>query len=352
MKNRIILIGILVAILAVVMFFYWKKQNASQAVLKEEATKETTQIESVPKKESIASLYQSSWEQLGLTLLKDNSGAYLFSAFTPISDSTLYITGSFSEGNFIKTYNLHSKTITDSILIADTPFDITSDNEFVYVLAKKKVVKINKATKTQTEISFSSRIRNIERLEVKNGSIYLLVANGNTVILKDGNEEKQSGWFQENGKFVFVNRFINGELSQNKCQFELIGTDGSKTGKTYDFNSKIGTVYHLGNSDSQILFTVEKIVQENPLKVNKQLTCIESTNGALKDINYKETLPQVQYAYLKNSIKVKGGKIYYCTIAPEGLYYFSVSIDKLTEKGYAGFTDSVKTKAYHYNDAI
>jgi len=355
MKTRIILVAVLL-VLITVSFFLFKpsasEQEKTEPTNKTEKTVSDKEEQKPEKTESVEKAF-SSWADLGFEIMTDASGAYSFSAFAPLNDSVVLLAGSFADGNKVKSYNTRTESITDYFLLPSAPFDIYCENEMVYVLLQRSILAYNSDDASERTIKVPARTRNNQRIISLNNKIGLIANDGNTHILKEGGFDSKKGWLQEDGKYVFVNRFINNKLSEKKVQFSITGNDVSEEeGQLYELPYKLGTVMHLGNSENFILATAEEIKQESPLRVQTHLIAINSQGELSDKISFSEALPNVFYTYLKNPVKIKDNKLYLAVTSPEGFYFFTADIERCIKNGKFEFSKSIKTKEYHYNDHI
>lgn len=292
----------------------------------------------------------STWQQLGIDIISDASGSYAFSAFAPQTDSTILIAGSFKNGNSVKCYNIRTKQIHDVFLLPSAPFDIYAENSTIYVLLRKSILLYDTDSGTESTITIPSGIRTIERLFIADNKIFVLGANGNSFQI-EGNTKQSTGWVQEDGKYVFINRFINKKLSEKDVTLSIRGNDlSNEESMRYTLPYNLGAVLHIGNSAKHIIVTAEEIVSEYPLKTKKHLIAFNTEPELQENIGFDEELPNVYYTYIKTPLKIKNGELHFISLAPEGLYYFSSDIDRAIKDGGFHFGKFIQTKEYHYND--
>jgi len=239
--------------------------------------------------------------------------------------------------------------VLNRFAVSFVPRDFVYDNGNFYVLGENNVYVYDENGNAVKAIPYPSSYVGVERLARYNNSTYLLLPSGWSVRIEtDGNVVTPSGymgWVTQSGNFVYT------KLSGNTYSVKVLTAAGKIFDKSFTTDRKVGGVYVVGSTSSEVVLDVQTFITESPIQVERHIVTIELTPNGLGNIVSNIKVPDCYYVLSNKEISVlQDGTVLNMVTSPQGVYVFSLS-EMVTGKAQS-YPASLLSIKYHFNDHL
>ena len=228
------------------------------------------------------------------------------------------------------------------------PRDFSYDKNKFYVLTEYKIDVYDESGKANNSFDFNRRYVGVERIARYNNSTYLLLPNGNSLLVESNNQSVEPK--EIDGCITSLGNQVT--IKQNGISnyiVTLISPTGNKLENTFQADKKVAGVFVVGTTSNRIVLDVQTYLSENPIKVERKIVSIEINKAGLGKIVSEIKVPNIYYVLSNKDISLlPNGTVYNMVTAPEGIFVYSL-IESKSGNGYPKF---LTDRAYHFNDHL
>ena len=234
--------------------------------------------------------------------------------------------------------------------VSFAPRDMVYENNKFYVLSEYEVTVYDETGNEITKYPFPMNYQGIERLIRFNDATYILLPEGNSLMIEDCGESVEPAVFKgvitENG--YFITSQITGS---NTYSIKISFSNKNAIEKTYDTNKKTAGVFIIGSTENRVLLDVQTFISENPIAVERTITAIELSNNELRGIVTEIIVPQSYYVISNKDFYVsENGNVYNMMTSPQGVSVFSLSESKSGK--VHGYPSTLTDNQYNSNNNL
>jgi hypothetical protein len=238
--------------------------------------------------------------------------------------------------------------VTKRFTVNYAPRDFACEGNRFYVLTDFQVNVYDGDGQAMQTIDFPVTCVGVERMTRSQGSTYLLLPNGNSLLIESHGRpvepEEIQGWMTGKGSSVSIR--TNGNAS---CSVTRIDPDGKRHERSLSTGRKIAGVFVVGTSGSRVFLDVQTYILENPIRVQRKIMSLEMAGGKADTPPEEFIVPDVYYVLSNKDFSVSGdGVLYQMITAPEGLFIFSLTGSASGD----GYPDFLRNRTYHFNDHL
>jgi len=230
------------------------------------------------------------------------------------------------------------------------PRDFVYDNGYFYILGENNVYAYSETGNLTATIPYPASYVGVERLARYNNSTYLLLPSGYSARIEtDGQNvtpQGYLGWVTQSGNFVYT------KLSGNTYSVKVLTTDGKIFDKSFTTDKKVGGVYVVGSTATEVVLDVQTFITESPIQVERHIVTIELNANGLGNITADSKVPDCYYVLSNKEISLMpNGTIMNMVTSPQGAYVFALTQINLDGKAQTYPASLLSTK-YHFNDHL
>ena len=236
----------------------------------------------------------------------------------------------------------------DKFQISFAPRDFVYENSKYYVLTEYDVVVYDETGNEITKYPFPMDYQGVESLTRFNDATYLLLPEGNSLMIEDCGESIEPTKFEGiiSGNGYFVSSRITGSNT-----FSIKISSENNQEKNYITDKKVAGAFIIGTSQNRVFLDVQTFISENPIAVERTITSVELNNNELGVIVAKTNVPNSYYVISNKDFYVsEKGNIYNMMTSPQGVFVFSLS--ETNSEKTQGYPSTLTDHKYNSNDNI
>lgn len=255
-----------------------------------------------------------------------------------------------NSSNEIIITDLSSGKAIDKFQVSFAPRDMVYENNKFYVLSEYEVTVYDNAGNELVKYPFPMTYQGVERFIRFNDATYLLLPEGNSLMIEDCGESVEpvvfKGIITEEGCLITLQ--ITGN---NSYSIKILFSNNKTAEKVYTTDKKTAGVFIVGATKDRVFLDVQTFISENPIAVERIITAIELNNNELMGIVTETIVPQSYYVISNKDFYVsKNGNIYNMMTSPQGVSVFSLTEAK-SEKAQ-GYPSTLTDNQYNSNDNL
>lgn len=237
---------------------------------------------------------------------------YLLTAFDRLDEKTLVFVGNYAHKNEVRFFDLETNRIVATLNLDELPLDIYCQKDTCYLLTEKSILAIYDRQIAWFVRHEISGVFTFDRLLSLDGRIYVSMSDGSAFrigkkAIKKLDKLYLDGypvWIQKASPYAFSIEMANGSLQ-------------------YASTQPLGSMTILGEGDDQLICIVEKVIHQQPLKVQRTIT--SSADGFKEELQNVDMQP---YAFLKNDLRLHGDTVYHLILHNDRVSLVAESLEK------------------------
>lgn len=238
----------------------------------------------------------------------------------------------------------------DKFQVSFAPRDMVYENNKFYVLSEYKVTVFDETGNEITKYTFPMSYQGVERFTRFNDATYLLLPEGNSLMIEDCGESIEPVVF----KGIITNNgyFITSQITgSNTYSIKISLSNKITIEKTYTTDKKTAGVFIVGSTENRVIIDVQTFISENPISVERTITAIKVSINELGDIVTETIVPQSYYVISNKDFYVsENGIVYNMMTSSHGVSVFSLTEAK-SEKTQ-GYPSTLTDNQYNSNDNL
>lgn len=254
-----------------------------------------------------------------------------------------------STGEIIIINNLTGESI-QKFQVSFAPRDFVYENGIFYVLSEYEVTLYDEIGNEVKKYPFPTIYNGIKRLIRYNGSTYLLLPSGNSLMIETLGDVIKPREYQ--GIITSTGQFARTQITGNYSYSIIISTSKNKTFEnSFTTDKKVAGIFIVGSTKNRVVIDVQTFISENPITIERIITSINLNNNGLGAIISSIKVPDCYYVISNKDFYVsEKGEIYNMMTSPQGIFVFSLTETK-TEKA-KGYPSSLVDSNFHTNDHL